>query len=213
MSYNKPATFLNTLHRLVGDDLNDSIWKTYFKTWQFRHPSTQDFIATVNEVITEHKGVDFAADINDFLVQAIYGSDVCDYKVSFVSSRWINDPRGILDGIQIEEHSDSAKIYESRVVIKREGEMIMPVEILIHFNNGKEITKYWDGKSRSTEFKFKSAAKVNWAKIDPDHKVLMDVNLANNSYVVRANDKPAWKYAVKFLFWLQNIIQSIVWFV
>ncbi len=213
MSYNKPATFLNTLHRLVGNDLNDSIWKTYYKTWQFKHPSTRDFIATVNEVVTEHKGVDFAADINDFLVQAIYGSDVCDYKVSYVSSRWIHDPQGILDGIQIEEHSDSAKIYESRVVIKREGEMIMPVEVLIHFNNGKEITKYWDGKSRSTEFKFRSVAKVSWAKIDPENKILMDVNLANNSYVLRPNDKPAWKYTVKFLFWLQNIIQSIVWFV
>ncbi|MCF6240014.1 MAG: M1 family metallopeptidase [Bacteroidales bacterium] len=213
MSYNKPATFLNTLHRLVGDEINDEIWKTYYKTWQFAHPSTPDFLKIVNEVVTERKGLDFAADINDFLVQAIYGSDICDYKVARVSSRWINDPQGILDGLQIKQKADSAKIYESRVVIKREGEMIMPVEILIRFNNGKEITKYWDGKSRSTEFKFRSAARVVSAKIDPDNKNLMDVNLANNSYVVRPDDKPAWKYAVKFLFWLQNIIQSVVWFV
>ncbi len=213
MSYNKPATFLNTLHRLVGDSVNDAIWKTYYKEWAFQHPSTSDFIAVVNNVVTEHKGLDFAADINDFLVQAIYGSDVCDYKVDYIRSRWINDPQGILDGLQIKQNTDSAKIYESRVAIVREGELIMPVEILIKFNNGKEITKYWDGKARSTEFKFRSAARVVSAKIDPDNKNLMDVNLANNSFVVRPDDKPAWKYAVKFLFWLQNIIQSIVWFV
>ncbi len=213
MSYRKPATFLNTLHRLVGDSVNDAIWKTYYKEWAFQHPSTSDFIAIVNNVVTEHKGLDFAADINDFLVQAIYGSDVCDYKIDYIRSRWINDPEGILEGLQIKQNTDSAKIYESRVAIVREGELIMPVEILIKFNNGKEITKYWDGKARSTEFKFRSAAKVVSARIDPDNKNLMDVNLANNSYVVRPDDKPAWKYAVKFLFWLQNIIQSIVWFV
>lgn len=213
MSYNKPATFLNTLNRLVGDSLNDKIWKTYYNEWKFQHPSTSDFIKVVNNVVTEHKGLDFATDINDFLVQAIYGSEVCDYKVDYIRSRWINDPQGILDGLQLQGNADSAKIYESRVVIVRDGEMIMPVEILIHFNNGKEITKYWDGKARSTEFKFRSVAKVDWAKIDPHNKNLMDVNLANNSYVVRPDDKPAWKYAVKFLFWLQNIIQSVVWFV
>ncbi len=213
MSYNKPATFLNTLHRMLGDEVMDEIWKTYYQRWKFKHPASEDFIAVVNEVVKKRLGNKYGDDMNWFFKQVLYGTNVCDYKISYAGNKWINDPQGILDGLQIEQKADSAKIYESKVVIKREGEMIMPVEVLIHFNNGKEIKKYWDGKARSTEFKFRSAAKIQWAKIDPENKNLMDVNLANNSYVVRPDDKPVWKYAVKFLFWMQNLIQSVVWFV
>jgi hypothetical protein len=55
--------------------------------------------------------------------------------------------------------------------------------------------------------------KIVSAQIDPANKILMDVNLANNSKQDAPNTNPFWKYMVKFLFWMQNIIQSIVWFV
>ena len=214
MSYNKPTTFLNTLHRMLGDDVMEEIWKTYYKRWSFKHPTAQDFIAVVNEIVPKRLGNKFGPNMNWFFKQVLYGTEVCDYKIVNISNRWVEDPDGILDGLQIEQsNDDSAKIYASKVIVKRKGDMIMPVELLIHFNNGKEITKYWTGKERVKEFKFKSAAKIEWAKIDPENKILMDVCLANNSYVVRPDNKPAWKYAVKFLFWLQNIIQSVVWFV
>ena len=89
----------------------------------------------------------------------------------------------------------------------------MPVEVLIRFADGQEITKTWSGKERSYEFKFYTNSKVVSAQIDPNYKVLIDVNLANNSKQYKPNTNPIWKYTVKFLFWLQNIIQSIVWFV
>lgn len=91
--------------------------------------------------------------------------------------------------------------------------MIVPVEVLIHFENGKEISKEWDGKSRTTEFKFLTDSKITWVKIDPENKILIDVNPANNSVALEPEKNPIWKYTVKFLFWLQNIIQSAIWFV
>ena len=213
LSYNKPATFLNTLQRMVGEDVMDEIMETYYKRWSFKHPTATDFIAIVNEIVPKRLGNKYGADMNWYFKQVLYGSDVCDYKIAWVTNRRVSEADGIFDDGKKPESTDSSKMYTSKVILNRIGEVIIPVEILVHFNNGKEITKTWDGKARSFELKFKSAAKIEWAKIDPENKILMDVNLLNNSFTLKQDEKPIWKYTVKFLFWLQNIIQSIVWFV
>jgi len=215
VSYNKPATFMNTLHRMVGDEVMNEIMKTFYKRWSFKHPSGQDFIDIVNEIVPKRLGNKYGTNMNWFFNQVLYGSEVCDYYISRIFNTLIEAPDGIFDEVSKSENDskDSVKTYESKVILKRKGEVKMPIEILVHFDNGKEITKTWDGKARSYELKFKSSAKIEWAKIDPENKILIDVNLANNSYTLKQDSKPMWKYTVKFLFWLQNIIQSVVWLV
>ena len=217
-SYNKPATFLNTLHGLVGDDCMDDIMKTYYQRWKFKHPSSKDFIAVASEIVTKHHKEKFGKNLNWFFEQVLYSSQICDYKLHKIYNTEIRKAQGIfdLDGQKVsgdKMSGDSTKKYESKVRVKREGEVIMPVEVLIRFADGQEITKTWSGKERSYEFKFYTNSKVVSAQIDPNYKVLIDVNLANNSKQYKPNTNPIWKYTVKFLFWLQNIIQSIVWFV
>ena len=215
LSYNKPATFLNTLHRMVGNDVMDEIMKTYYKRWSYKHPTGKDFIDIVNEIVPKKLGNKYGADMNWYFKQVLYGSEICDYQISGISNISVRKPDGIFDNSKKLKNdvTDSIKTYDSKVVLKRIGEVKIPVEILVHFSNGKEITKTWNGKSRTYELKFKSQAKIEWAKIDPENKILIDVNLANNSYTLKQDSKPMWKYTVKFLFWLQNIIQSVVWLV
>ena len=49
-SYGKPALTLQTLEGLVGDETMTRIMRTYARRYRFAHPTTADFIATVNEV-------------------------------------------------------------------------------------------------------------------------------------------------------------------
>jgi len=217
-SYNKPATFLNTLHRMIGNDCMDDIMKTYYQRWKFKHPSSKDFIAIVNEIVTKHHKEKFGKNMNWFFDQVLYGNQICDYKIYRIYNNKINKSQGLFDleGEKVSADKmpgDSTKIYESKVRIKREGGVIMPVEVLIRFEDGQEITKTWSGQERSHEFKFFTNSKIVLAQIDPNNKILIDVNLANNSKQHEANTNPIWKYTVKFLFWMQNIIQSVVWFV
>ena len=217
-SYNKPATFLNTLHRMVGDECNDEIWKTFYQRWKFKHPCSKDFISVVNEVVTKHHKDKFGKDMNWFFDQVLYDSKVCDYKLYAIYNRKIQKKNGLFDlqGEKVKANElpeDSTKKYEAKVRIKREGEIIIPIEVLVRFEDGQEIIKTWSGRERSHEFKFYTDAKIVSAQIDPENKIQIDVNLANNSKQYEPNMNPAWKYMVKFLFWMQNIIQSIVWFV
>jgi hypothetical protein len=47
---------------------------------------------------------------------------------------------------------------------------------------------------------------LHWARVDPDQKILLDVNIINNSRTVEPSSAPVWKYAVKVFFWFQNLI-------
>jgi hypothetical protein len=95
------------------------------------------------------------------------------------------------------------------VQLERLGEVMLPEEILIHFDNGDHILETWDGKSRFKDFKYTGKRKVDWVKIDPDYKIKMDVNYINNSMTDNPDKKPVRRYANKFISFMQFFINII----
>ncbi len=212
MSYNKTATWLMTLQGLVGDETMDEIMKTYFDRWKFKHPCADDFIDIVNGVVKKRYGDKFGENMNWFFDEVLYGSDVCDYKLAVIKNDRVRKPQGILSGMITEPDTSATgkKLYNSKVIVYRLGEVIMPEEVLVHFDNGDEILEKWDGRSRTKEFSYERPEKILWAKVDPEEKIKIDVNLMNNGKTVEPEKGVAMKYMTGFLFLLQNIIQSII---
>ncbi len=211
MSYSKSATFLLTLDRMIGRESMDKIMKTYYKRWKFKHPCSTDFIDIVNEVVLEDHGARFGPNMNWYFDQVLYGSDVCDYKLAAIRNTKVSPPRGIHEvnnnKMTYSSNEYENDLYESKVILHRLGEVIMPVEVLIHFTNGEELIKTWDGRSRSKEFIFERPEKIEWAQIDPENKIMIDINLMNNGRTTKPEKLTFWKYATKFLFTLQNAMQ------
>ncbi|MCK4464251.1 MAG: M1 family metallopeptidase [Bacteroidales bacterium] len=211
LSYAKSATWLLTLDRLIGRPTMDEILKTYFERWKFKHPCGKDFIDIVNEIVRKNHGTQFGDSMNWFFDQVLYGSDVCDYKLARIRNKKIKPPEGIheISGNKMTYKSIEYEniIYESKVIIHRLGEVIMPVEVLIHFDNGEEILEKWNGKSRTKEFAYERPEKIVWAQIDPENKIMIDINFHNNSLTTKPKKAVIWKYALKFLFRLQNVMQ------
>jgi hypothetical protein len=217
MSYNKPATMFTTLERLVGEKTNEEIWKTYFEKWKFKHPSGRDFINVVNEVVTKNHGTRFGENMNWFFDQVLYGSEVCDYKLLRIRNKELTPPKGIDDTggnkLIYKKTEYENIIYKSSVVIHRLGEVVMPQEVLIHFEDGEEITETWDGKSRTKEFSYEKPEKIIRAIIDPENKIMLDINLQNNSRAVKPQKTVFKKYMIKFLFFMQNLFQNFAIFI
>ncbi|HWP83529.1 MAG TPA: M1 family metallopeptidase [Bacteroidota bacterium] len=206
LTYSKTATFMVTLERMIGRSVMDEIMRTYFNRWKFKHPCARDFQAIVNEVVRQHHGSKFGANLDWFFEQVLYGTNVCDYELTSISNRQVFREE--------EESSDSAGTseeqraeYESRVLVSRLGEIIMPVDVLVRFDNGKEIRERWTGRERWKEFVYEGAEQIVWAKVDPDEVLMIDINLLNNSKTNDPLRSPIWRYTLKFLFWLQNILQ------
>ncbi|HEX8655913.1 MAG TPA: hypothetical protein VF690_00175 [Hymenobacter sp.] len=145
----------------------------------------------------------------------LYGTAVCDYKLTRISNDEVLPPSGIVDQSgkkallrhSESEEDDDASRYRSRITVERLGEMMLPVEVLVHFEDGREVRENWDGQARTQSYGYEGKSRVAWAKVDPQNKLLLDVNLSNNSRAVAPATAPFWKYTVKFLFWVQNALQ------
>ena len=193
LTYSKTATWLRTLEGLVGRRVMDEIMQTYFVRWRFRHPNAQNFIAIVNEIVPKRLGQKYGPDMNWFFDQALYGDQVVDYQLRSIKNKQSNGRQ------------------QSTVTVQRNADGQMPVDVRIHFDNGKDVTLFWDGKARQRTFTLTQKADIVWATVDPKQKIYMDTNLNNNSLTLEPSSAPAAKFATKFLFWVENWMQWLAW--
>jgi hypothetical protein len=211
MSYMKPATWLYTLMGIVGEETTNEIFREYYRKWAFRHPSGKDFVNVVNEVVTRINGDKFGKDMNWFFDQTLYGTGICDYKVSDFTNSKIQKPVGryeIKDSAE-NKNSGADSIYKSVVELERIGDVMLPVEVLVHFNNGDEIMETWDGKSRFKDFTYTGTRKILWVKVDPEFKITMDINYINNSLTEEPDPVPLRRMTNKLITYLQFLISII----
>lgn len=203
-SYSKPALMLLTLEKMVGIDTMNTIMRTYFQRWKFKHPHTIDFIETVNEITGK--------DYNWFFDQILKESFEIDYRIKSVYSSKEKVRKGYFNrnGKKILFPEKGKKkdedVYHSVVKVNRKGEAVFPVEILMVFSDGDSVVKKWDGKERWVKYEFKRSAELISAQVDPAGKILLDSNFTNNSKTVKSNLKPGFGISVKVLFWFESIL-------
>ena len=112
------------------------------------------------------------------------------------------------------EPKDKKKIqYLSTIYLHRKGDFILPVTVEIIFDDGTHVRERWDGVDRWTKFTYTRNAKVVSAEIDPDHTILLDANLFNNSYTTKWNPIPARKLTNLWLSLNQLVAQAVAWIV
>jgi hypothetical protein len=200
ITYGKTANVLLTLESIIGEDTMAKAMRTYFMKYRFTHPTKEDFLKTIEEVS--------GRSLRWYLNQAIYGSQVLDYKVLRIESfpvNWYQEKKSR------QKKEDKNTVYRSYVWIQRKEDFVMPVEVEIKFDNGEKVREHWDGASRWTKFAYEKKAKAESAEMDPDHKVLIDRNDFNNSYIAEPNPKPAQKLENYWMFVTQWAAQALAW--
>lgn len=207
-TYAKAGLVLLTLENYLGEEVMSKIMKTYFKKWRFKHPTSKDFVALAEEV-SGH-------DLSWFFNQFLSSPDKLDYAVGKIKSKEVKEPEGIFsnkqeegDRKQGEEEKKKEKIYKNEVVIVRKGELIFPQEILIIFENGEEIREKWDGKERWKRFVYFKPYRLKSAQVDPENKIVLDVNFTNNSRVFKTKKISPFKYALSLMFRFQNLLSFV----
>jgi hypothetical protein len=100
-------------------------------------------------------------------------------------------------------------IYTATVQLERVGDIILPEEVLIHFDNGDEVLENWDGKDRVKDYEYTGKRKIDWVRIDPEYKITMDVNYVNNSMTSKPDRNPVKRMTGKMVVFLQYLISFI----
>jgi len=215
MVYCKAATMMQTLKGLMGEEHFNDAMRNYYSKYKFGHPSGRDFIAVVNQEVATMNNQYIGNNLNWFFDQILRSDDVCDYKLTKIVNREVyNVSHGFFDlGIEkLFVDNDSTSQIKSSIFVQRMGTMKIPVEVLVTFDDGSTQLLHWDGQGRCKEFVIAGINRVVSAQIDPEGKVACDIDLLNNSVSIESIPNPVWKYAVKFLFWLENIFQSVAFF-
>jgi hypothetical protein len=214
-SYRRPGLALSTLENYLGLEVMARVMRTYQQRWRYRHPWTPDFIAVVNEV--SGRNMDW------FFQQFFYSSNVVDYAVTEITTEPLEGKVGIYDeggrkGTYLEKAAREAferskeKRYRSTVLVRRLGEVLAPVDVVIRFENGETVREEWDGQYRWVKYAFERPSKVKSAEVDPSRELALDVNFTNNSWVVREDNRGAAKWYVRWIFWLENLFFAASFF-
>jgi hypothetical protein len=210
-SYGKPALVMQTLEGLLGEDAMVRVLRTYARRHRFAHPATEDFVTAVNEVT--------GRDWRWFFEETFLSANLCDYAVE-VGSEPVRTPAGWLEGKDgrlglkapekedRKERGDAGERFESQVTVVRHGEVRLPVELRVDLADGRTVTERWDGRDRWVRFRYEGA-KVVRAVVDPGRKIAIDVDPSNNEWISDRGParRAATKWAVRYLFWLQNLLE------
>jgi hypothetical protein len=184
--YFKAGIFLRSLKNLVGKERMYNFFKHFAEKYKFKHPTTQDFIATFNAFMNE----DFSWAFDQF----INGTANLDHAVYR------------LESVKIATNPD--KYRNEAIFLRLEG--YFPVDLLVILDNGKEIKAHWKEKNGWKKIVFEDASPIKAAVIDPLYKLPLDRNFLNNSKVRRPDRSALERLALKAGFLYQNILGMLV---
>jgi hypothetical protein len=210
--YSKTATTLRTVQELVGEVKMDRIIQSYFEQWKFKHPRGHDFMAALKTAMALESDTIWGQQVYGLFQKSIYEAVVLDYAVTHITNEELFAPQGVF-GDQPEafvyQDGTGPRPVLSRVEVQRKGEWIFPVELLVTFEDGSTQTLHWSGEEGLKVFEFAGGPKVVSAQIDPQHKIGLDIDINNNSMTLHPQTTSLWKYVVKTIFSVQQLMQTL----
>ncbi len=174
--YYKTFTMLYNLQYVLGYDVFLKSLQKYFATWKFCHPYEQDFRDVVTQV--SHR------DLNWFFDEWMDYTWTLDYAVKSIKNK----------------KKESG--YEVQIALKRKGQMIMPIDLQVTFDDGSTkvfqipvdawakscregaVLPKWTGigeLNRTYVAKISTPKKVKSARIDPSGRLADWYQLDNRS--------------------------------
>jgi hypothetical protein len=188
--YGKTVVVLSTLEAMLGEATMRQVLRTYFTRNRFKHPTSTDFLNTLVEVSGRH-------DLQPFLTQAFYGTDLLDYSIGSLTT----------EPVEWWQESTKAVPYRTTVVVRRKGTLLFPVKLEVGFADGSKETALWDGKDRWASFAWDKSSKALYAQVDPDNNVSLDADTFNNSYILETHATARSKLTNYWIFTQQLLAQ------
>jgi len=174
--YAKPQLVLHLLERYLGFEKLMSAFKEYYSKYKFKHPQPDDFI----NIIKSKSDSDISKLIDDLFHKTFY----FDYRINSIGN---------------------AGNGQYEVFIERIGAGTIPQDVAF-YTDKDTLYKKWDGVERWKIIKFRTNNKVKGAELDPAHKNILDLNYANNSYLLNKQYGASLRLSFRFFFWFQNLL-------
>ncbi|MDQ0116334.1 M1 family metallopeptidase [Paenibacillus harenae] len=187
--YLRAKLVLVGIRNQVGDKTMAKIMRTYFQKYKFKHPSTADFQRVVEQV-TKTKW-------HDYFSGYVYANQMSDYSV---------------ESIQVKPtEQDGQRLYESTVLIKRNGGVGSQIPITMQFTDGATVTKLWDAEESHVQLTQLHTAPLQWAMIDSGHSNVLDNKLINNYMQADLPDKTRIRWGISVSKLIEGLLGTMSW--
>lgn len=187
--YTRAKLVLKTIEQEIGVKQMDQVLRTYFQQWKFKHPSTTDFQNTLEQVTGQSW--------DKFFEQFVYGGLMLDYAV---------------ESIQVQPlRKDGKLLYESTVVIHRNGGFYQPVPIKFHFADNSSYMNNWEGMDNRTQFTLVHSTPVDWVMIDPEYTLILENKHINNFMKTTVNERTQVRWNVGVTKIIETIVGWVAW--
>ena len=106
------------------------------------------------------------------------------------------------------------EVVEDRGDMRRYGEAVFPVDVLVTFDDGSTVKESWDGRDRWKAYRYTRPTRAVSAQVDPERVLLLDINYTNNSKTLQSKSgDAATKWSLTWMVWLQDLILTYAFFV
>ena len=154
--YQRTALLFQTLANVYGEALVAEGLRRYAVRQRFGHPTPDDLLAALAETLPP------AA--LDNTRKALFEGHGVNYVLS-----------------KLETTALEGGLVESRVSVKRDGELQFPVLLALRTAAGEQLTERWDSAETAHVFRHRGQSPIVSAWVDPNAAVLLDDNLLDNA--------------------------------
>ena len=162
--YSRTATTLRTVEGLVGHERFRLAMRAYAEAWRFRHPTPEGFFDSMRASLG-------APIVDEVLRPALERPQRIDYAVERVSSKRIGSR------------------FEGHVIVRREGDLTLPVDISLEDTRGARRLVRWNGDGGWVEIPYAGDVPLRAARVDPERRIALDRSRINDARL--ADDQPS----------------------
>lgn len=180
----KPVLMMETISNYFDYNTMFRTIKSFYNFYLYSYPKTNDWIQNIKSI--------YGKNITSFFEPFLYGTDLVDNSVKSINnSKHINDQ------------------YIVEVVFSRTGAIKVTTDLIVFLEDGTKINDSWDCEEKWIKKTYICNSPAYKAIIDPQNKIALDINTANNSYLIKSNYMPIFKWTSQWLFWMQNLLQML----
>jgi hypothetical protein len=201
--YARTAAVLETLQRVYGDEGVAHALEVYTRRYRFEHPGPEQLLSVFAEVL----GEPVARNVRS----AFFEKGWVDYEVESAWSRRAKTAAGLfnVNGARTTIVGEEEGDWEGGVVVRRRGTLKFPVDVELFFADGSTRRQSWDGQSDRKQISSRGPVALRGAVVDPDARVTVDANLANNHTTVSGEGGGANRSLERATYFTQLALEAL----
>ena len=173
--YQRTASILGTLANVYGKDTVRRAVGRYARRYRFEHPGPAELLGVFDEVLGHEAAITLRA--------ALFDRASVDYQVVSFTSELAEAPRGIFGDPAHPSAIPAAPpgAWTGDVILRRRGALRFPVDVELHEDDGTVQRIRWEAHEPAERLTYTGKSRLIAVVIDPEHRILLDENLANNA--------------------------------